>query len=175
MSTQVTDTVLGLREEEDYKHRFGGAWRPLCCRSQECSTPNTNICPTHPPASFAVSGTTLYPSLLFEPFQDWLSYHLSTKPCWLHLYLLIFAFSELWWLETRCSSWALLAYTCNPSYSGGRDQEDCDSKPALANSSQDPISKKKTIIKKGWWGGSRCRPWVQAPAQQKNKTKQMFW
>jgi hypothetical protein len=25
MSTQVTDTVLGLREEEDYKHRFGGA------------------------------------------------------------------------------------------------------------------------------------------------------
>jgi hypothetical protein len=38
----------------------------------------------------------------------------------------------------------LVAHTCNPSYSGGRDQEDCDSKPAWANSSQDPISKKLT-------------------------------
>jgi hypothetical protein len=24
----------------------------------------------------------------------------------------------------------VLAYTCNPSYSGGRDQEDCGSEPA---------------------------------------------
>jgi hypothetical protein len=31
--------------------------------------------------------------------------------------------------------------TCNPSYSGGRDQEDHSSKPAQANSSRDPISK----------------------------------
>jgi hypothetical protein len=22
---------------------------------------------------------------------------------------------------------------------------------------------KKTITKKGWWSGSRCRPWVQTP------------
>jgi hypothetical protein len=26
-----------------------------------------------------------------------------------------------------------VAHTCNPSYSGGRDQEDCSSKPAWAN------------------------------------------
>jgi hypothetical protein len=32
-------------------------------------------------------------------------------------------------------------YTCNTSYSGGRDQEDRSSKPARANSSRDPISK----------------------------------
>jgi hypothetical protein len=38
---------------------------------------------------------------------------------------------------------ALVAHACTPSYSGGRDQEDCGSKPALANGSQDPISKKK--------------------------------
>jgi hypothetical protein len=38
---------------------------------------------------------------------------------------------------------AQVAYTCNPSYSGGRDQEDEGSKPAQANSSQDLISKKK--------------------------------
>jgi hypothetical protein len=30
---------------------------------------------------------------------------------------------------------------CNPSYSGGRDQEDHGLKPAGANSSRDPISK----------------------------------
>jgi hypothetical protein len=35
-----------------------------------------------------------------------------------------------------------VAHTCNPSYSRGRDQEDHGRKPARANSSQDPISKK---------------------------------
>jgi hypothetical protein len=32
-------------------------------------------------------------------------------------------------------------HTGNPSYSGGRDQEDCSLKPAQANSLQDTISK----------------------------------
>jgi hypothetical protein len=36
----------------------------------------------------------------------------------------------------------LVAHTYNPNYLGGRDQEDCGSKPAQANSSQDPILKK---------------------------------
>jgi hypothetical protein len=34
------------------------------------------------------------------------------------------------------SSQVLMAHTCNPSYSGDRDQEDLSSKPAWANSSQ---------------------------------------
>jgi hypothetical protein len=34
-----------------------------------------------------------------------------------------------------------VAHAYNPSYSGGRDQEDHGSKPAQASSSQDPISK----------------------------------
>jgi hypothetical protein len=34
-----------------------------------------------------------------------------------------------------------VAHACNPSYSGGRDQEDCDLKPAQANSLRDPILK----------------------------------
>jgi hypothetical protein len=38
-------------------------------------------------------------------------------------------------------SWALVAHACNPSYSGGRNQEDRGSKPAQANGWQDPISK----------------------------------
>jgi hypothetical protein len=38
-------------------------------------------------------------------------------------------------------SWAPVIHTCNPSNSGGRDQEDHTLKPAWANSLQDPISK----------------------------------
>jgi hypothetical protein len=36
-----------------------------------------------------------------------------------------------------------VAHACNPSYLGGKDQEDRGSKPAQANSLGDPISKKK--------------------------------
>jgi hypothetical protein len=60
---------------------------------------------------------------------------------------------------------------CNPSYSGGRYQEDHYSKPAQANSSWDSISK-KPFTKKGWWSGSRCKPWVQTPVPQKKKNRQ---
>jgi hypothetical protein len=67
------------------------------------------------------------------------------------------------------SSQALVVHACNLSYSGGRDQEDCGSKPAGANSSRDPILK-KTHHKEGllfppfistwergddhWWSGT---------------------
>jgi hypothetical protein len=34
-----------------------------------------------------------------------------------------------------------VAHTCNPSLSGGRDQEDHGSKPAQANSAEDPVLK----------------------------------
>jgi hypothetical protein len=42
----------------------------------------------------------------------------------------------------------LVAHICNPSYSGGRDQEDQGLKPAQANSSARPYFK-KTHHKKG--------------------------
>jgi hypothetical protein len=35
-----------------------------------------------------------------------------------------------------------MAHTYNPNYSGGRNKEDCCSKPAWTTSSQDPILKK---------------------------------
>jgi hypothetical protein len=41
-----------------------------------------------------------------------------------------------------------VARTCNPNYSGGRDLENQGSKPAWANSSQDPISKNPSPKKK---------------------------
>jgi hypothetical protein len=44
----------------------------------------------------------------------------------------------------------LVIDTCNPSYSGGRDQEDHGSKAAQANSSQDPILKNPSQ-KQGRW------------------------
>jgi hypothetical protein len=37
-----------------------------------------------------------------------------------------------------------VAHACNPSYSGGRDQEDHSSRPAWAKSWRDPILKKPT-------------------------------
>jgi hypothetical protein len=49
-------------------------------------------------------------------------------------------------LKRKC--WVLVAHTCNPSYSGGRDQYDCGSKPAQANSLA-YLKIKTTITKKG--------------------------
>jgi hypothetical protein len=54
------------------------------------------------------------------------------------------------------TSQVLVAQTYNPSYSGGRDQEDRGSKPAWTSSSQDPISKIPNT-KKGWRSGSSGR------------------
>jgi hypothetical protein len=51
----------------------------------------------------------------------------------------------------------LVAPTCDPSYTGGRDQKDQGLKPASANSLQDPISK-TPVIKNGWWSGSDIGP-----------------
>jgi hypothetical protein len=74
------------------------------------------------------------------------------------------------WNKSGKRSRVPAAHIYNSSYSGGRDQEDCRSKPAWANSSSDPILK-KLITKKGWRSGSRCRLWVQAPVPKKKKWK----
>jgi hypothetical protein len=64
-----------------------------------------------------------------------------------------------------------LAY--NLIYTGDRDQEDCNSKPAQANSLWDTYleithHKKK---KKDWWSNLWYRSWVQAPVPQKTRKK----
>jgi hypothetical protein len=66
------------------------------------------------------------------------------------------------YLKNNQCSQVPVAQAWNPSYSGGRDQEDHDLKPAHAKSLWELISKKPITIKRGWWDGSRCRPWVQA-------------
>jgi hypothetical protein len=60
-----------------------------------------------------------------------------------------------------------VAHTCNPSYSGGRDQEDLHLKPGQANSLCEPILKKTN--KKG------LVEWLKALSSSPrttNKTKQ---
>jgi hypothetical protein len=46
-------------------------------------------------------------------------------------------------VSLRLSIWVLVAHTCNPSYSGGRDQEDCGSR--LAQAESESLSQKYTI------------------------------
>jgi hypothetical protein len=67
----------------------------------------------------------------------------------------------------------LVACTCNPSYSGGRDQEDHGSKLAKANSWQDPISK-KPITTKGlveWLKALSSSPSTVKKKEKKRKKK----
>jgi hypothetical protein len=63
-----------------------------------------------------------------------------------------------------------VAHSCNPSYSGGKDQEDCSSKPAQANGSQDPISK-KTHHKKGLVEWLKVLALSSNPSTAKKKKK----
>jgi hypothetical protein len=66
----------------------------------------------------------------------------------------------------------LVAYICNLSYSGSRVQEDQGSKPAQANSSQDPILK-KPFTKKRAGGVAQGIALSSSPStKKKEKEKQ---
>jgi hypothetical protein len=69
------------------------------------------------------------------------------KHCIVGLHGLIFAT-----LKVEQARQALEAYTCNPSYSGGRDQEDSSSRTVQANTSQELILKLPNT-KQGWQSG----------------------
>jgi hypothetical protein len=56
---------------------------------------------------------------------------------------------ERYYLSYLQNSWVLVAHACNPSYSEGRDQEDCCLKPDQTNSLRAPSQKKKKNHKKG--------------------------
>jgi hypothetical protein len=45
-------------------------------------------------------------------------------------------------IEKERPSWAQVAHSCNPSYSGGRDQEDLSLKPPLGKQFARPYLKK---------------------------------
>jgi hypothetical protein len=73
-------------------------------------------------------------------------------------------------------SWALVAHVCNPSYSEGRDQENCGSSQPR-QIVRETLSWKKLFTKTVCWSGSRCRPWVQTPQQppKKQNEGQALW
>jgi hypothetical protein len=63
-----------------------------------------------------------------------------------------------------------VAHPCNPSYSGGRDQEDHSSKPAQANSSTRPYLKKPfTKIRLVEW--LKVKALSSNPSAKKKKKK----
>jgi hypothetical protein len=83
-------------------------------------------------------------------------------------------------LESQLSQ-ALVAHACNPSYSGGRDQEDTIQNQPQENSSQDPLLRKHNA-KQSWWSSSSSKsacltsikPWVQTPKPQRKKKKASY-
>jgi hypothetical protein len=75
--------------------------------------------------------------------------------------------------------WAPVAHACNPSYSGGTDQEDRGSKPVQANSSQDPILKKthhkKRLVEWLKWQEQllgKCEALISNPSAAPHKKSQ---
>jgi hypothetical protein len=72
---------------------------------------------------------------------------------------------------------ALVAHVRNPSYSGGRDQEDLSSKPASANSSRDPILKKKNHKKRSGGVAQGVGPEFEPQywKTKQNKTKTCYF
>jgi hypothetical protein len=69
-----------------------------------------------------------------------------------------------------------MAHACNPSYSGGRSQEDHGLKPAQVNSSRDPISKIPITKRAGGVAqgeGPEFKPQYQKKKKKKEKKKKM--
>jgi hypothetical protein len=65
---------------------------------------------------------------------------------------------------------APVAHACNPSYSGGRDQEDYGSKPAQANSSVRPYLE-KSFTKVGLVEWLKVKALSSSPSTTKKKKK----
>jgi hypothetical protein len=65
-----------------------------------------------------------------------------------------------------------VAHTCNPSYTGGRDQEDHGLKPAQANSLKDPILK-NPISKIGLLEWLKVKALSSSPSTSQKQTKRI--
>jgi hypothetical protein len=71
--------------------------------------------------------------------------------------------------KDRINCWVLVAHACNPHYSEGSDQEDRSSKSAQANSSRDPILKKKPFTKIGLVEWLKVKALSSSPSMAKIK------
>jgi hypothetical protein len=79
-------------------------------------------------------------------------------------------FSVVALIEKYLICWVPVAHTYNPSYSGGRDQEDWDSKPAQADSEN--LSGKHPSLKRAVDVAQVIGPEFKPQNCQKNKQKQ---
>jgi hypothetical protein len=78
--------------------------------------------------------------------------------------------AQLYQMEGK--SRVLVAHTCNPSYSGGRDQKDQGSRPAL-KIVLETLSQLNPSQKKGWKSGSMCSlNWSSNSNTAKKKKKE---
>jgi hypothetical protein len=88
---------------------------------------------------------------------------------WQHSWAFLISIFFLLILRYTDGSWAPMAHACNPSYSGGRDQEDCGLKPAWANSLWDPISKNPS--QKGLAKWLKVKALSSNPSTEKKKKR----
>jgi hypothetical protein len=68
---------------------------------------------------------------------------------------------------------APVAHTCNPSYSGGRDQEDLGSKPAPGKSFERPYLKKNPSQKRAGGMAQGVGPEFKPRCQKKKKNRRV--
>jgi hypothetical protein len=67
----------------------------------------------------------------------------------------------------------LVAYSCNPSYSGSRDQEDHGSRPDRANSPRNTISKKPSHKKRAGEVAQSVGPEFKPQTCQKKRKREL--
>jgi hypothetical protein len=103
--------------------------------------------------------------------QHHLNFHHQAKPGgqWANKGSLMYrTIKKLFTVRSIPSSWAPVAYTCNPSYLGGRDQEDHSLKPALANNSWKYLTWKRLVE----WFKVQALSSSPSNVQKKKKQKQ---
>jgi hypothetical protein len=64
-----------------------------------------------------------------------------------------------------------MVHACNPGYSGGRDQENCNLKPAWTNSSWDSYLEKNPLQKRACGVAQGIGPEFKPQHHQKKKRK----
>jgi hypothetical protein len=65
-----------------------------------------------------------------------------------------------------------VAHACNPSYSEGRDQEDCSSKPAQANTAPEILSQKALHKKLGLVEWIKVKALSSSPSTAKERERE---
>jgi hypothetical protein len=108
--------------------------------------------------------------LLWVGSQNWVHCLKSYNYIHTHTQINLTVGKETFQIKKAKSNWGLEGHACNPRYLGGKIRRIMvQSQPGQIDG--ETLSQKQPITKKGWWSGSKCRPWVQTPVLQKKKKK----